>query len=347
MGSLGRHLEAVRLQVEAALCTDAVNPEALLKQIVAGYQAPVEAAALYTSEGMLQARRGFETVEPWSDEGFFAEPGAAWLRGRGMVVALSTNTAERAGTVDIRMPLQCEEASAFHTRAWAIVRLNLPRLLERAVDTVSLEPEESVWVAGPDGGILFRLGPDATQDLRLEGLVRLAGPKGGALWERMRGEPQGGIVCDGFDGGRFVFRRMRSEWTTMRLGEVPVLLVREIPQEIYTPPAAGRTGLWRDGKGARLALLTDGASCRLFLQREAGQPPESAFGRLLEATLAARGKDRSDSFQGEFSPAGQLVLSLYSDHELRGVTREVFVFTKGGDPPGTALKPADLPRLRY
>ncbi len=347
MGSLGRHLEAVRQQVEAMLCTGGADPDDVLKRMAEGGAAPVEAAALYTPEGGLLARRGFSAVEPWVGETFFADPGSGWLRGRSIVVALSANAAGRAGIVDIRMPLQCEETALFRTRAWGLVRVDLNLLAAAVVQDVPLEPDESVWMAGPDGRVFFRHGSGGAGELRLEGFLAMGGPKSTAMWERMRSEQTGRLMCEGFDGGRFVFRRVLAEWTTMRMGDAPVLLVREMPREDVAVPGAGRTGLWQDGRGARLAIVKDGSNCRLFLQRAPGQPVESAHGRLLEATLSARGTVPSHSFQGEFSEAGQLVLSRYSDHESSGVTREVFVFTKGAFPPSSGPKALERPQLRY
>ena len=345
MGSLGRHLEAVRLQAEAGLCVEAPKPAMVVERLATGFAVPVEAAALYSPAGELMARFKSKSGEPWSSEPFFTAPGRPWLKGRAIVVALSSNATARV--VDIRMPLQCEEEGTFRTRAWAIVRVDLRRLLERVVTAVPLTKGESVWLASQEGQTLFYCGPGDAEEVRLAGLVRLDGPKGKALLERVRSEPDGGLLCDGFDSERFVFRRVRSEWTTMRLGETPVLVVREAPGEVFTPPATSRTGIWRDGKGARLALLMDGSSCLLYLRRAGDGGAGMAVGRLLDATFSARSEDRAISYQGEFSAEGKLVLSVYADQEMRGVTREMFVFRKDSGSASGGEPESQIPRLRY
>ena len=347
MGSLGRHLEEVRVQAESTLCAESPDPALVVKRLAAGYKTTVEAAALYSPAGDVRARLRFQGVEPWSRQGFFSEPGRAWLKGRAIVVALSSNATGRAGTADVRMPLQCEEEGTFRTRAWAVVRLDLCQLMDRVVTEVPLADGESVWLADQDGRALFHRGPVGSEEVRLAALIRLDGPKGKALLERMRSDRDGKLMCDGFDPGRFVFRRVMSEWTSMRLGDAPVLVVRETPGEVFTPPVSSRTGVWRDGKGARLALLVDGSSCSLHLRRAGGGAAGVASGRLLDATLSARSDDKALSYQGEFSAEGKLVVTVYADHEIRGVTREVFVFRKESAPSGGGDGGATPPRLRY
>ena len=329
MGTVGRHLEVLRVEAEATICAGAISdPKAVLARFAAGLGVPVAGAALYSTAGEELSRKGFAGSAPWADEGFFREPGSPWLKSRSIAISLSGEADPGPGSADIRLPLQCDESGRHETRAWAVVRLDLRRLLDRLGPELWLGAGESVWMAANPEHPLFLRGPTAGLETRLSGLTRQRGPKGAALWARMCSLPSGRLMCDGFDPDAFVFRRFIEEWVTLKLGESQVLLVRETPAEAYSAPTEGRAGMWADKEGGRLALLLDGSYCQVFLHRGAGAAVAHASGRVLDATLSARNEDGLVTFQGEFNPDGRLALSVYTDHAEQGVTREVFSLTK-------------------
>ena len=344
LGTLGRHLETLRVEAEGTICAGGVaDAPGVLARFTAGLGVPVLGAALYSPEGGELSRKGFTTRAPWVDEVFFREAGSPWLKGRAVAISLALAGSPGPGTVDLRVPMQCDESGGFETKAWAVVRLDLRRLLDRLGPELNLGEAESVWMAATQEEPLFLRGPAKGMDTRLSGLTRQGGPKGLALWERMHSGPAGKLMSDGFDPEAFVFRRHMAEWVTLKLGEAPVLLVRETPAEAYSPPPDGRTGVWADPSGNRLALLLDGSNCQLYLRRGAGDATTHASGRLLASSLSARDASGSVTFQGDFSEDGRLALSLYTDHAGRGVTREVFTLVKKKPATGPA---GTLPGLR-
>lgn len=344
MGSLGRHLEALRVEAEGTLCAGGpADAPGVLDRFIAGLGVPVEGAVMYSTSGEEQARRGGSAPPPWAGETFFREEGSPWLKGRSIAVALARAGDPGPGMTDLRIPMQCDGSGSFQTKAWAVVRLDLRRLLDRLGPELNLGAGESVWMAATPEQPLFLRGPAGGMESRLSGLARQRGPKGAALWERMRSMPEGRLMCDGFDPEAFDFRRFMGEWVTLKLGEVPVLLVRETPAERYTPPADGRTGVWVDSTGTRLALLLDGSNCQLYLRRNAGGAAKHAAGRLLASSLSARDHEGVTTYQGEFSPGGPLALSVYTDHAERGVTREVFRLVRKKPATGSERT---LPALR-
>lgn len=339
MGAVGRHLDELRVEAEKTVCAGAfTDPKGVLARFTTGLAVPVAGAALYATTGEELSRKGFAAAPPWAGESFFREAGSPWLKGRVIAVSLVAGGGPGSGTVDIRLPLQCDESGLLRTKAWAVVRLDLRRLLDRLGPELGLGDGESAWLAATPGEPLFARGPAGGMEARLAGLVRQGGPKGGAFWARMRSMPSGKLMCDGFDPEAFVFRRFMSEWVTLALGETPVLVVRETPVEAYTPPPDARTGIWSDPTGARLALLLDGSYCQVYLLRGGG-PASHASGRVLDASLSARDRGGVATFQGEFEPDGRLTLSVYTDHAERGVTREVFhlIREKAAASPASAL----------
>ena len=116
MGTMGRHLEALRVEAEKTICAGAfTDPKGVLARFTTGLGVPVSGAALYSTTGEELSRKGFVASPPWAGELFFRAAGSPWLKGRGIVISLAVEGDPGPGIVDIRLPLQCEESEGHRT----------------------------------------------------------------------------------------------------------------------------------------------------------------------------------------------------------------------------------------
>ncbi|MFO1489540.1 MAG: hypothetical protein U1F77_09635 [Kiritimatiellia bacterium] len=346
LAALGRHLQSARLAGEALLCPGAGSGE-VLAAVKAAARVPVQSAALYSPDGTLLLADPplAGGAPPWAGEPLFADPKKAWLSGRTPGVGLSTNTASATAWADLRLPLQCEEAAGFPTRAWAVLRVDVAHLLEVAFPAGLLESGESLLLAEPSGRRLFHHGPPGVPDLRLTTTWQAAGPRSRETLTRMAEAPAGSLVTDGFDPAAFAFLRFEAGWDTFTLGDRPVWLVREVPAGSFTPPADARPGLWGSEQGGQMALLQNGSVCEVYLRRTEAGSTVYADGRLLGDTFSASDRTRTLHLEGRFAGDGTLNLSVFSDRAAEGVRRETIRWRKTA-PAAPSAPPADLPRMR-